>query len=140
MPGYAIGVLKDVRMNVNIVRYLAEIGATLAPWHGRFIIHGGPRDIREGDRLGDVIVIEFPDIDSAKAWYDSPPYQEIVGLRTGSSIGSVFIIEGVDVHHRGVGVLPEAMRPSARSPTTQSPGIVVVDPATRAETEFGFPP
>lgn len=54
-------------MNADIVRYLAQIDATLAPWHGRFIIHGGLPDIRKSDRLGDVIVIEFADVDSAEA-------------------------------------------------------------------------
>jgi uncharacterized protein (DUF1330 family) len=46
MTGYAIGVLDKVNMNEDIVTYLAEIDATLEPFGGRFIVHGGPQDLR----------------------------------------------------------------------------------------------
>ena len=33
------------------------------------------------------MVIGFPDPDAARAWYDSPAYQEILPLRTRNSTG-----------------------------------------------------
>ena len=49
-----------------------KIDATLAPFHGRFIIHGGEKEMLEGAFRGDLIVIGFPDRASARAWYFSP--------------------------------------------------------------------
>ena len=42
MSAYAVANLHAVRMGPEIVRYLERIDATLAPFEGRFIIHGGP--------------------------------------------------------------------------------------------------
>jgi uncharacterized protein (DUF1330 family) len=61
MKSYAIGILKDVQMGPQIVEYLERIDSTLAPYGGRFIVHGGPADVRERTDPGIVIIIEFPD-------------------------------------------------------------------------------
>jgi uncharacterized protein (DUF1330 family) len=76
--GYAIGILKDVEVGPEIVEYLERIDATLAPYGGRFIVHGGPKDVREGTNPGDVIIIEFPDRAHAAQWYDCDAYQRIL--------------------------------------------------------------
>ena len=57
MTAYAIGHLHDVAMGPDIVAYLRRIDDTLAPFGGRFIIHGGPVELLEGSWSGDVIVI-----------------------------------------------------------------------------------
>ena len=108
MKGYAIGILKDVQMGPQIVEYLERIDATLAPYGGRFIVHGGPKDVREGANPGDVIIIEFPDRAHAAQWYDSEPYQEILPLRTDNAISTTLLIDGVDDDHRATDVLPGA--------------------------------
>lgn len=105
MASYAVGILQDVRMGPPIVEYLERIDATLAPFDGHFIIHGGRPDILEGPNPGTLIVIEFPDRAAAQAWYDSAAYQAIVGLRTANAEGSVFVIDGVDRDHLATDVL-----------------------------------
>jgi uncharacterized protein (DUF1330 family) len=74
MTCYAIGLLHDVRMGADIVAYLEGIDSTLAPFGGRFLIHGGPREVLEGSSEQDLIVIAFPDRAVARAWYGSPAY------------------------------------------------------------------
>jgi uncharacterized protein (DUF1330 family) len=69
MRGYAIGILNDVHMGPPLVEYLEHIDSTLAPYGGRFIVHGDPADMREGADPGDVIIIEFPDRAHAAQWY-----------------------------------------------------------------------
>jgi uncharacterized protein (DUF1330 family) len=78
MTGYAIGHLRNVNMGSDIVAYLETIDATLAPFQGRFIIHGGEKEQLEGTFPGDLIVIAFPDRQAASAWYASPAYQAIL--------------------------------------------------------------
>ncbi len=105
MSTYAIGRLHDVNVGPEIVAYLRRIDATLEPFGGRFIIHGGPVTVLEGSWSGDLIVIAFPDQDSARAWYESPAYRQILPLRTRNSRGDVFFIEGVSADHKATDVL-----------------------------------
>jgi uncharacterized protein (DUF1330 family) len=105
MTTYGVGILRDITMGPAIVEYLERIDDTLAPYDGRFVIHGGRQDIREGERVGDLIVIEFPDRASAEAWYGSEAYQAIVPLRTDNSVGTIFLVEGVDEDHKATDVL-----------------------------------
>jgi uncharacterized protein (DUF1330 family) len=105
MKGYAIGLLQDVQMGPEIVEYLERIDATLEPYGGRFLIHGGQAEVVEGTSPGAVIVIEFPDPDRAAGWYASSAYQEILPLRTRNTRSTAFLIDGVDPDHRATDVL-----------------------------------
>lgn len=92
---YAIAYLRNVDFGDAIIDYLSRIDATLAPFGGRFLVHGGEVAGVEGEWDGDVIVIGFPDRESARGWYGSPAYQEILPLRTGHSEGIAAIVSGV---------------------------------------------
>lgn len=101
-PAYAIAYLRDVDLGPEIVDYLERIDATLAPYGGRFLVHGGEIDAVEGDWPGDVVIIAFPDADAAHAWYESPGYQAILPLRTEHSSSIAAIVPGVPVGYRAV--------------------------------------
>ena len=105
MASYAVGILNKVQMGPSVVEYLQRIDATLAPFGGYFIIHGGQPLVLEGTSPGTLIVIEFPDRASAEAWYSSAAYQAILPLRTANSEGVVFVIDGVDRDHLATDVL-----------------------------------
>jgi len=110
MTSYAVGILNDVRMGPPIVEYLERIDATLAPFDGHFIVHGGPNDVKEGSDPGTLIVIEFPDRAAAEGWYTSAEYQAILPLRTGNAQGTVFLCDGVDRDHLATDVLGKRAR------------------------------
>ena len=105
MTSYAIAHMRTVDRNEQIVEYLERIDATLAPFQGRFLIHGGPPETLEGDWPGTLIVIEFPDAGGARAWYDSQAYQEILPLRLANSESDAVIMAGVTQPHRATDVL-----------------------------------
>ena len=100
MSTYAIARLRHVVMGEAIAQYLRRIDATLAPFGGEFRVHGGKIEVLEGDWSGDLIIIEFADRQSARSWYASPAYQEILPLRTEHSEGDVIFIDGVSEDHR----------------------------------------
>jgi uncharacterized protein (DUF1330 family) len=102
---YGVALLEDVRMGPEIVEYLERIDATLEPYGGRFVVHGATPEMLEGASPGTMVVIRFPDADRARAWYDSPAYQEILRLRTENSSSTVFIVDGVGEDHRATDVL-----------------------------------
>jgi uncharacterized protein (DUF1330 family) len=105
MPAYAVAHMRQVTMGPAIVEYLERIDATLAPFGGRFLVHGGQVEVVEGTWPGHLIVIEFPDRTRAHAWYNSAGYQQIVALRTDNSRSDVIVAEGVGSGHRATDVL-----------------------------------
>jgi uncharacterized protein (DUF1330 family) len=105
MTAYAIAHLRNVAMGAEIVEYLQRIDATLEPFGGRFLVHGGEVEVREGEWAGDLIMIEFPDLDRARAWYASAAYQDILRLRADNSEADVIFARGVSDGHRATDVL-----------------------------------
>jgi len=58
--------------------YSRQVPATVAAHGGRFLVRGGPGEVVEGEfSLQRLVIIEFPDRDRLRAWYDSPEYQAI---------------------------------------------------------------
>ena len=105
MTAYAVAHLRDVRVGAWIVDYLGRIDATLAPFGGRFLVHGGDKTVLEGSWPGDLVVIGFPDLERAQAWYASADYRAIVKLRTDHAGGDVVLVEGVSEDHRATDIL-----------------------------------
>ena len=102
MKAYAMAHLRDVDFNDEIADYLRRIDATLEPFGGRFLVHGGRVHPLEGEFDAALVVLEFPTLDAARDWYRSPAYQPILPLRTGNSRGVAFLVEGVGPDYRGV--------------------------------------
>lgn len=42
-----------------------------------------------------MVIVEFPDKATADAWYASPEYQAILGIRLGASQSDAYLIEAV---------------------------------------------
>ncbi|GGS51060.1 hypothetical protein GCM10010156_06970 [Planobispora rosea] len=96
MPAYAIAHLRDPeKLHPEVPEYIERIQATMDPFSGRFIVHGGAMDVREGRWPGSVVILEFPSMEDARDWYDSAAYQEILRLRTDHLEGDLIIVEGV---------------------------------------------
>jgi len=75
--------------------YTAHTEDTLQPYGGRFIVRGGDKEILEGDwQPHRLVVIEFPDRESARGWYDSEAYRAILPIRQEASNGSLVLVEG----------------------------------------------
>ncbi len=105
VSGYAVARLWDVAMGAEVVEYLHRIDATLAPYGGSFLIHGGDGEVLEGAWTGDLVVIAFPSRERARQWYRSPDYQAILPLRTGSAKADIALFDGVGPDHRAPDVL-----------------------------------
>jgi uncharacterized protein (DUF1330 family) len=106
MTAYAIAHLHDVDFCADIVEYLQRIDETLDPYQGRFIIHGARPDVVEDEWRGDLIVIAFPSMAHARAWYSSDAYQRILPLRRKHSRGPVILIDGAEEPHKATDILP----------------------------------
>lgn len=95
MSAYAVAHLREMSVNREVITYLRKIDATLEPFDGRFLVHGKQSEVVEGEFPGYLIIIAFPDMESARGWYHSDAYQDIVSLRINNSEGSVILVDGV---------------------------------------------
>jgi uncharacterized protein (DUF1330 family) len=76
--------------------YKRMVGATLVPFGGRFIVRGGATQVLEGDwRPGRLVLLEFPSVERARAWWNSPEYAAARDVRQATSTGTLIILEGV---------------------------------------------
>lgn len=74
--------------------------AAVEKFGGTWLARGGERTQLEG---GDgahnaewrTVIVEFPSVDSARAWYDSMEYTKAREVRIASSIGRLYIVSGV---------------------------------------------
>ncbi|NYJ02545.1 uncharacterized protein (DUF1330 family) [Nocardioides thalensis] len=106
---YAIAYLNDVDFGEAIIEYIEKIDATIAPYGGRFLVHGGKLTPAEGEWTGDLVIIEFPGSEAAAAWYASPAYQEILPLRTEHSRSIACLVEGVPDGYRAVDKIAQVL-------------------------------
>jgi uncharacterized protein (DUF1330 family) len=95
MTAYAIAHLHTPQINAEVVEYIERIQDTLDPFGGRFLVHGAEVVVKEGPFPGTVVVVEFPDVESAERWYASDAYQAILPLRTSNIDGTAIIVGGV---------------------------------------------
>jgi len=105
MSAYAVAVIRETRFNEEVAEYLRRIDETLAPFSGKYLVHGGPYRPLEGTWSGDLVVIEFPSMEQAEGWYHSDAYASIRPLRTGNTDGDVLLVQGVADGHKGADIL-----------------------------------
>lgn len=74
--------------------YSAAVDATFAPFGGRYAVRGGQVTSLEGEPTKRIVMIVFPSLQQAQAWYDSPAYAAIRPIRQRSTKSKVFIVEG----------------------------------------------
>jgi uncharacterized protein (DUF1330 family) len=94
MPAYVIADI-TVTDPDRYAEYRAQVPATVSKHGGRFIVRGAAHERLEGDwQPGRLVVIEFPDVAAARAWYASQEYRPLIALRRSASAGSVLLVEG----------------------------------------------
>lgn len=77
-------------------RYRKDVPATIEKYGGRFLVRGGAVQALEGPFVPKrIVVLEFPSVERAKAWWDSPEYRPLRALRQSASRGDLLVVEGV---------------------------------------------
>ena len=95
MPAYLIA---DVQVTDAAAydNYRPLAAASISRFGGRFIVRGGKVDLLEGQPQPErIVVIEFPDAETARRWYYSEAYQAALKIRQAASTGRVLLVEGV---------------------------------------------
>jgi uncharacterized protein (DUF1330 family) len=76
--------------------YVAANAAAFRQYGARFLVRGAPPEVVEGRARSRCVVLEFKDIETARACYHSAEYAAALAIRKHASSGDVVIIEGYD--------------------------------------------
>jgi len=96
VPAYIV-VETDIHDPEQYELYKQATPAAVEAGGGRFIARGGELAILEGDwRPKRLVLLEFPDLEAAKRFDESPSYQEAKRLREGAAGFNMVAVEGLD--------------------------------------------
>lgn len=95
MAAYFISFRDTMKDAAGYAAYLEKAGPTLAGREARLLVANGAMSPLEGALPDGVVIVEFPDVAAAKAWYHSPEYQAVIGERLAVTEGRAVIVEGV---------------------------------------------
>ena len=73
---------------------LAILGMASGEHKVASLVHPGPVEAFEGAAPTGVVMLEFPTMEEARAWYNSPGYQAAVPHRQAATDYRVFLVEG----------------------------------------------
>ncbi|MGO8876476.1 MAG: DUF1330 domain-containing protein [Acidimicrobiales bacterium] len=75
--------------------YKALAGASVAAHGGTYLARGGHVESLEGEpAAARVVILEFPDLESARAFYTSEDYRAAIAVRHATASSRLFIVEG----------------------------------------------
>ena len=78
--------------------YQGGAGPTIAQYGGELVAFDVAAESMEGTAPGpQTVVLKFEDTDAAKAWYNSPEYQAVVGKRLEATEGFAVISQSMNV-------------------------------------------
>ncbi|MFV2173454.1 DUF1330 domain-containing protein [Actinomadura sp. LOL_016] len=96
MTAYALAHLfPQAPLHDDVFTYIERIQDTMDPFGGRFLVHGTDAEVIEGPFEGGYVLIEFPDMEKARAWYASDAYRAILAMRTDNMRGTTVLLPGV---------------------------------------------
>jgi uncharacterized protein (DUF1330 family) len=77
-------------------QYKAHAAPAVAAAGGRYLARGGEVESFEGTEPARVVILEFPTLEAARAWYRSEEYAEAKTFRAGACEARMFVVDGVD--------------------------------------------
>ena len=86
----------DVLDQDRYAMYKELAPSSIAAYGGRYLVRGGQVETLEGAWLPKrLVILEFPSMDQAKAWWSSTEYEEAKALRQAVTHSEMIVVEGV---------------------------------------------
>lgn len=77
--------------------YIKVTPGIIAKYEGRFIVRGGEMVTLEGpEEKWRIVVVEFPDLQRAKDFYNSADYTDARKIREGAALAQFVAVEGLE--------------------------------------------
>ena len=104
MPAYVV-VTIDIHDPEDYKRYIEIAPPSIGLYGGCYLTRGGAVDVLEGEwPRRRFVILQFPSMERAKRWHESPEYAPALALRQGCASTLMLLAEG----------LPEPWFPPAR--------------------------
>ena len=94
MSAYIVFTRESTKNLVELNTYSQRVGGTLAGHPVTVLAAYGRQDVLEGPEVEGVVILEFPTLEEAKAWYDSPAYRKVREHRFRGAEYRAVIVEG----------------------------------------------
>jgi uncharacterized protein (DUF1330 family) len=95
MSAYVV-VQVDIKDPVRYADYRKMVPPSIEKYGGRFLVRGGKTQTLEGTWApGRFVLVEFPSVEQAKAWWASPEYAEARALRWATAESQMIVAEGI---------------------------------------------
>ena len=94
MTAYIFGDI-DIHDPKAFEEYRAKVPAVITAHGGRYLVRGGAVETLEGDWTPRrTVILEFPDMDRLKAFWNSSDYRPLKALRQSASTARLVAIQG----------------------------------------------
>jgi uncharacterized protein (DUF1330 family) len=96
LPAYMIVEVTQVHDEARYARYREAVPASIAGAGGRYLARGGDIEVLAGAwRPGRIIVVEYPSVAAAAAWWRSPSYAALRALRGDAITANFIVVDGI---------------------------------------------
>jgi uncharacterized protein (DUF1330 family) len=97
MAAYVIVRVLEVRDTAWREEYGPKTATLVQKHGGKFLVRGGAKESLEGGGKlpSNIVVLEFPSMERAKAWYNDPAYAPLIKLRQSGCDAELVLVEGV---------------------------------------------
>lgn len=94
MHAYMIFIREKTIDRAELESYWAKVASTLEGVPIKVLSAHGSHVTLEGPEVEGVVIAEFPSLESARQWYESPSYQEAANHRHHGAIYRGLLVEG----------------------------------------------
>ena len=95
MPAYVV-VEVEVLDEAGYEPYKHIAPPLVAAYGGRYMVRGGAAETLEGEwQPGRLVILEFPSVERAKAWWNAPEYEGPKALRQAATRTQMVLVEGI---------------------------------------------
>ena len=96
MSAYCVVDILEILDPAKMGAYRQQVAATVEHYGGRYIVRGGPFEVKEGDgRPVFPVILEFPNLEQLRRWYDSAEYAPLLALRLAAARCNLVFMEGL---------------------------------------------
>ena len=95
MPAYLIFRMSNVTDPAKIQAYREDSPATIAAFGGRMLAAGAAETHEGPEETARTGIIEFKDMDTARAWITSPEYKAVQEARMGAADIQLILVDGL---------------------------------------------
>ena len=94
MPAYLVAQV-DVHDPAGFEDYRARVAPVVEAYGGRYLVRTDQLELLEGAApKGRLIILEFPSMDAAQAFYRSADYAPLLQRRLASTASDIILVEG----------------------------------------------